>query len=230
MVSVEAERPDSTECIPHSDRLRQPDPGVDEEIPLLHADFEALVGINSNVVKIRRGPGNQFSWMWKWMERDHSNSQDEMKLYPKILREEKTALRQLYMFNALVYTCLILQLGIASALVIMSAIGGDNHIAVATLGAATALIAGILSLAKGQGQPVRLINYADSLKKIRDDIEFCESGLRLKGTSMKYKQVSDIWSKYTSARDSQMKNRPDVWSPQGNGASTQVERKDKMRT
>ncbi|GFF83488.1 hypothetical protein IFM53868_03822 [Aspergillus udagawae] len=96
-----------------------------------------------------------------------------MAMYPKILREEKRALRQLYAFDMLVYTCLALQLVIASTLVILSAISGDHHIIVAVLGAITGLITGVLSLVKGQGQPMRLLNYADSLKKVRDDIEFC---------------------------------------------------------
>ncbi|GFF25201.1 hypothetical protein IFM46972_01322 [Aspergillus udagawae] len=137
-----------------------------------------------------------------------------MAMYPKILREEKRALRQLYAFDMLVYTCLALQLVIASTLVILSAISGDHHIIVAVLGAITGLITGVLSLVKGQGQPMRLLNYADSLKKVRDDIEFCESGLEAGVTSVTYEQVLDIWNKYTSARDSQMSNRPDVWAPQ----------------
>ncbi|KAF4232399.1 hypothetical protein CNMCM8980_004875 [Aspergillus fumigatiaffinis] len=230
MAFGDAERSDSTECGPHADKLLLPDLGMDEERSLSLAEFQALVGTNSDVMKIGRDQGKQSSWMWKWLKRDHLESQNGKRLYPKILREEKTALRQLYMFDTLVCTCLIFQLGIASALVILSAIGGDNNIIVAVLGAVTALIAGILSLVKGQGQPMRLINYADSLKKIRDDIEFCESGLQSGVTSAKYKQVLDVWGKYTSARDSQMKNRPDVWSPPANADSTKVEMKDKMRT
>lgn len=83
----------------------------------------------------------------------------------------------------------------------------------AVLGAITGLITGVLSLVKGQGQPMRLLNYADSLKKVRDDIEFCENGLEARATAVNYKQVLGIWNKYISARDSQMTNRPDVWAP-----------------
>lgn len=143
-----------------------------------------------------------------------------MAMYPKILREEKRALRQLFAFDMLVYTCLTLQLTIASTLVILSAISGDHHIIVAVLGAITALITGVLSLVKGQGLPMRLLNYADSLKRVRDDIEFCEYALKTRAASVTYGQVLDLWNKYTSARDSQMNNRPDVWAPQERDART----------
>ncbi|KAH2062179.1 hypothetical protein KXW61_003553 [Aspergillus fumigatus] len=68
-----------------------------------------------------------------------------MAIYPKIVSEEKSTLRQLYTFEILV---------------------GDHYIVVAVLGALTAIITGVLSLIKGQGQPMRLINYAHSLKEV----------------------------------------------------------------
>jgi hypothetical protein len=148
------------------------------------------------------------------MKTDHRESQDAMAIYPKILKEEKSTWRQLCTFNLLVYACLALQLGIASTLVILSAISGDHHIIVAVLGAMTALITGVLSLIKGQGQPMRLLNYADGLKKVRDDIEFCESGLKTGVKQVTYKQVIDLWNKYIYVRDSYMTNRPDVWASQ----------------
>lgn len=154
------------------------------------------------------------------MQIDYREPPDAMAIYQKILREEKTALRQLYAFNMLVYTCLILQLAIASTLVILSAISGDHHIIVAILGSITALTTGVLSLVKGQGQPMRLLNYAGDLKKVRDDIEFCDSRLRAEATSVTYEQVMDIWNKYTAARDSQMRNCPDVWAPEERATRT----------
>jgi len=189
--------------------------GVPGEGATLSPDnFRALLGTDGRTTSGISAPRGWCSWMPRWMRIDHREPHDAMAIYQKILREEKMALRQLYAFNMLVYTCLILQLAIASTLVILSAISGDHHIIVAILGSITALTTGVLSLVKGQGQPMRLLNYADNLKKVRDDIEFCDSGLRAEVTTVTYEQVMDIWNKYTAARDSQMKNRPDVWAPE----------------
>ncbi|KAF7596646.1 hypothetical protein BBP40_000568 [Aspergillus hancockii] len=192
------------------------------------SEYQALVGTVKTISKSTAAPRRYF-WMPTWTPKE-SGRRDTMAMYPKVLKEEKSTLHQLVMFEVLVYTCLVLQLAIASALVILSAIGGDHHIIVAILGAVTALIAGILSLIKGQGQPVRLLNYADSLRQVRDDIEFFESGLKAGVMSVTYGQVLNLWEKYNTSRDNQMRNRPDVWTSQGNGISTQSEgRKDNMR-
>jgi hypothetical protein len=61
---------------------------------------------------------------------------------------------------------------------------------------------------------MRLINYANKLKKVRDDIEFCESELKAGLREVTYKQIIALWNDYISARDSNMANRPDVWAPQ----------------
>lgn len=183
-------------------------------------DFRALLGTDGGTARGPTRPRRWCRWMPRWRQTDYHEAEDAMAMYPKILREEKRALQQLFAFDMLVYTCLIIQLAIASTLVILSAISGDHHIIVAVLGAITALITGVLSLVKGQGQPMRLLNYADSLKKVRDDIEFCECALKAGTASVTYGQVLDLWNKYTSARDSQMNNRPDVWAPQERDART----------
>ncbi|KAB8067434.1 hypothetical protein BDV29DRAFT_196448 [Aspergillus leporis] len=178
------------------------------------SQFQNLVGTIRTATKSTTAPRKR-SWSSIWLLKG-TDPRDPMAMYPKVLKEEKSALHQLYMFEALVYSCLIAQLAIASALVILSAIGGDHHVVVAILGAVTALIAGILSLVKGQGQPVRLLNYADSLRQVRDDIEFFECGLKAEIMSVTYGQVLSLWERYNTTRDNQMRNRPDVWTSQGN--------------
>ncbi|KAF3395393.1 hypothetical protein DPV78_008517 [Talaromyces pinophilus] len=187
-------------------------PGEDASLTL--GDFRALLGTDGGTARGTPRPRRWCRWTPRWRQTEYHEPEDTMAMYPKILREEQRALRQLYAFDILVYTCLSLQLTISSTLVILSAISGDHHVVVAVLGAITVLITGVLSLVKGQGQPMRLLNYADSLKKVRDDIEFCECGLKARAASVTYGQVLDLWNKYTSARDSQMNNRPDVWAPQ----------------
>lgn len=214
MSPAEAGSPANRDRTPHSVTSPQPQVAPGEGAFLRTEDVQRLLGTDGGTARLTITQGIWSSWFPWRMQRDYRGQQDSTALYPKILREEKSALRQLYAFNMLVYACLVLQLAIASTLVILSAVSGDHHIIVAVLGAITALMTGVLALVKGQGQPMRLLNYADSLKKVRDDIEFCESGLDTRASAVTYKQVLDIWNKYISARDSQMTNRPDVWAPQ----------------
>ncbi|KAF7125406.1 hypothetical protein CNMCM5793_001584 [Aspergillus hiratsukae] len=214
MSSANAGSPANRDRTPHSVMSPRPQAVPDEGAFLKQEDFQRLLGTDGDTARSTTTKSTWYSWLPWWMQRDYREPQDAMAIYPKILREQNSALQQLYAFNMLVYACLVIQLVIASTLVILSALSGDHHIVVAVLGAITALITGVLSLVKGQGQPMRLLNYADSLKKVRDDIEFCESGLKVRATGVTYKQVLDIRNKYISARDSQMTNRPDVWAPQ----------------
>ncbi|KAF7166577.1 hypothetical protein CNMCM5623_000172 [Aspergillus felis] len=214
MSSADAGSPANRGRTPHSILSPHPQMVPGEDAVLRPEDVRCLLGTDGGTA---RSTTTRSVWyyLFPWrIQRDYREQQDAMALYPKVLREQKSALRQLYAFDMLVYACLILQLVIASTLVILSAVSGDHHIVVAVLGAITALITGVLSLVKGLGQPMRLLNYADSLKKVRDDIEFCESGLGTRATAVTYKQVLGIWNKYISARDSKMANRPDVWAPQ----------------
>lgn len=100
------------------------------------------------------------------MKSDSYELQDAMAIYLKIVSEEKSTLRQLYTFKILIYACLVLQLIISSSLVVISAISSDHYIVIAVLGALTVIITSVLSLIKGQGQPMRLINYAHNLKEV----------------------------------------------------------------
>ncbi|PKX88334.1 uncharacterized protein P174DRAFT_436259 [Aspergillus novofumigatus IBT 16806] len=214
MSPADAASPANRDRTPNSAVLSGPQalPGDDASIRL--ADFQVLLGTDGRTARSSPTRRIWYPWVPQWMKSDYREPQDAMAIYPKILREEKSTLRQLYTFEILVYACLALQLVISSTLVIISAISGDHHIVVAVLGAITALITGVLSLIKGQGQPMRLINYAHSLKKVRDDIEFCESGLKAGVREVTYKQIIALWNNYISVRDSNMTNRPDVWASQ----------------
>ncbi|GFF43227.1 hypothetical protein IFM58399_06873 [Aspergillus lentulus] len=214
MSSADAAPPANRDRTPNSVVLSEPQavPGDDASIRL--DDFQVLLGTDGRTARSSPTRRIWYRWVPQWMKSDYREPQDAMAIYPKILREEKSTLRRLYTFEILVYTCLALQLVISSTLVIISAISGDHHIVVAVLGAITALITGVLSLIKGQGQPTRLINYAHSLQKVRDDIEFCESGLKAGVREVTYKQIIAFWNEYTSVRDSNTANRPDVWAPQ----------------
>ncbi|KAH1863062.1 hypothetical protein KXX01_003123 [Aspergillus fumigatus] len=214
MSSADAASPVNRDNTPNSAILSQPQAVPGDDVSIRLADFQVLLGTHGSTA--RSSPTRRIwsPWVPLWMKSDSREPQDAMAIYPKIVSEEKSTLRQLYTFEILVYACLVLQLIISSSLVVISAISGDHHIVVAVLGALTAIITGVLSLIKGQGQPMRLINYAHSLKEVRDDIEFCESGLKAEVREVTYEQIIALWNKYISVRDSNMANRPDVWASQ----------------
>lgn len=117
-----------------------------------------------------------------------------------------------HFYDILMYSCMIIQLIIASVLIILGAIAGDHHIAVAVLGATTGVITGILSLVKGQGFPIRLLQYGDSLRKVRDDIEFMERELRAGTRDVMYDEVVKLRNDYEKARGDELRNNPNTWT------------------
>lgn len=136
----------------------------------------------------------------------------ERSLYLALIDEERKARKRYHWVDFVIYLFLVLQLLIASILIILSAVAGDNHIAVAVLGAVIAFITGLLSLLKGQGLPIRLFNYAEELRKVRDEIDFVESGLRTNTREVKFADVESLWNMYEQARNSKSINHPDIWA------------------
>jgi hypothetical protein len=133
-------------------------------------------------------------------------------LYYTLVREEESQWKLYYLYDILVYSCLVLQLMIASVLIILGALAGDHHLAVAILGAVTGIITGILSLIKGQGLPNRLLQYANSLRQVKERIEFMERELRANVREVTFQEVQNLWVAYETARDEEVTNRPDTWT------------------
>jgi hypothetical protein len=153
------------------------------------------------------------SFLPKWLQRDLADDPvSEASIYLTLVEEERSSRMQYFLYDVLIYSCMISQLMIASALVILGATAGDHHIAVAVLGAVTGIITGVLSLIKGQGLPTRLIQYAEGLRKVREDIDSTERGLRTQAVQVKYAEVEALRKDYEDAREAENKNRPDVWA------------------
>lgn len=153
-------------------------------------------------------------------------SEQPTSMYYSLIVEESDQLRLYHMYNFVTYTCLILQLVIASALIIIGAIpsptpssGSEDRytahrIAVAVLGAVTGLLTGILALLKGQGLPNRLLQYRSRLRQVRHRIEFIERALRadVPGTLVTYHDVIKIWQEYEDVLKEHDVNKPDAWA------------------
>jgi hypothetical protein len=133
-------------------------------------------------------------------------------VYYSLIQEESWTWKLYYVYDILVYSAMIGQLIIAAVLIILGATAGDHHIAVAVLGAVTGVITGVLSLIKGQGLPNRLLQYADGLRKVRDNIEFTERELRAGAKDVIYDEVVKLRNDYETARDDALRNHPDSWT------------------
>jgi SMODS and SLOG-associating 2TM effector domain len=137
-------------------------------------------------------------------------------IYYSILKQERRTRRLYILYDIVTYACMIAQLFIASVLIIIGARGGNDHIVISILGAVTGILTGILSLIKGQGFPNRLIHYGDSMRRLREDIEFIERELRADRRIVTYGEVVALRNTYESVREDESKNRPDVWSTELN--------------
>jgi hypothetical protein len=146
------------------------------------------------------------------LRRDERDEELSTSIYYQLLTQEKRARRWYILYDMVTYTCMILQLIVASVLIIIGARGGDDHLVVSILGAVTGLLTGILSLIKGQGYPNRLLQYGDSLRRVREDIEFTERELRAGRRIVTYGEVMGLRRTYELVREDESKNRPDVWS------------------
>lgn len=137
-------------------------------------------------------------------------------LYYNLLRLESDQHRLYHFYNVLTYTCLVLQLAIASVLIILGAIlgsGSDHRISIAVLAAATGVLTGVMSLAKGQGYPTRMVQYANRLRQVRDKLEFMERALCANcGAIVTFQDVLNLWNEFERVRDEKAMNQPDVWT------------------
>jgi hypothetical protein len=155
-------------------------------------------------------------WIRKFWKREDRESPTS--IYYTILEQEKITNLQYHLFETFVYGAYILQLILSAALIILGAVHVKHTAAIAASGAANGILAGILSLMKGQGLPMRLMKYAESLRVIRDEIEWKERQLRANLGTVSYKDVFKLRRDYEVVRDTEIMNHPDVWQT-GKGSS-----------
>jgi hypothetical protein len=158
------------------------------------------------------GPVRRHNHIPKWLRLQSCCPEAATSTYFAILKEESSTWRQYYFYDTFVYSALILQLCISSALVILGALHQEAHIPIAILGAVNGIITGILSLIRGQGLPNRLLQYADQLRRVREDIEWTERILRTNAAPILYAEVISLRNSYEQCRDDEVKNQPDSWN------------------
>ncbi|KAF2669777.1 hypothetical protein BT63DRAFT_423762 [Microthyrium microscopicum] len=148
-----------------------------------------------------------------WLYKIFSSSDPEAptSIYYTLLEQERYSWRKYIIYDWLTYGALVSQLVLSAALIILGALPSSHHISISIIGAAGGVLAGILSILKGQGLPTRLLRYADGLRQVREAIEFDERELRV---GLKYVTLGDAMAHreaYENARSAEITNMPDVW-------------------
>ena len=142
-------------------------------------------------------------------------------LYYHLRREESEQQTKYNFYNTVNYLCLVFQLVIASALIVIGAlptaggVGSSAHrIAIAVLGAITGVLTGLLSLMKGQGLPNRFQQYASRLRAVRNEVEGLDRVLRTGRSDLKvtYADVLKVKKDYEEVLAERDMNRPDTWA------------------
>jgi hypothetical protein len=148
----------------------------------------------------------------QWIRNCYTTNDEEAptSLYYELITEERHVALKYRLYEWIVYGGLMFQLMLSAILIILGALK-SNHIPISVLSAANGVVTGILSLIKGQGLPMRLIKYLDALRKVRDEIDFAERQLRANLSSITFRDVLKLKSKYEAVRQDQMANQPDVW-------------------
>jgi hypothetical protein len=157
-------------------------------------------------------------WLRAWFKAEDPEAPTS--IYYNLVGEEKNTIFKYRLYDCLVYGGLITQLILSAILIVLGALPSSHHISIAILGAVNGVVTGILSLIKGQGLPVRLIKYAESLRKLREDIEWNERQLRAKLSTVTYRTVFKLRDDYQRVRLDEMANHPDIWQTSGAAAKS----------
>jgi hypothetical protein len=200
-------------------------PTFDLDTPVSLPEFRMLLGMSpeegakgyDNPPSGTRYPHVLPRWVRTWFKDEDPEAPTS--IYYNLVGEEKYTMFKYRLYDWIVYGGLITQLVLSAVLIVLGALPSSHHISIAILGAANGVVTGILSIIKGQGLPVRLIKYADSLRKVRDDIEWNERQLRAKMENVTYRTVFKLRDDYERVRLDELANHPDIWQTSGAGAT-----------
>ncbi|KAL8289552.1 hypothetical protein RB600_004821 [Gaeumannomyces tritici] len=222
-----------------ADKAPSPPPHVAPAVDTLHTTspellnqpitleaFRALVGIPQQQQQQQQqqhatGPsGTQLpapstitrrTWRTLLLRDDPATAERPTSMYYKLRRDERRARAMHALVDAVVYGSMLLQMAFAAALIVLGALNGDYHVPVAVVGAMTGILAGVLSLVKGQGLPNRYVRYAGECRRVADEMEFMERGLRAGVGRVTYADVLALHRLYEAAIEDGVANHPSAW-------------------
>ena len=133
-------------------------------------------------------------------------------IYRRVVSAEKNARLQYYASACLINSCLLLQIIFAAIITALGAANG-SHAAITGVGAANTVIAGLLSFTKGQGLPNRLLQYQNTLRKVREYIEQRERDFAQLGCKWDLDhEIRTIVEMYENARQNDEANDPNAYN------------------
>ncbi|CAK4034384.1 Hypothetical predicted protein [Lecanosticta acicola] len=187
----------------HAPKIRDPDPAAarldDNMKPLTEEHFYELIGMY---------PPRPDGQRPKEVARPHG-------LYAQIRSKHSYIQTKYRVFDIFNYIFLAVQLLLSAVFIVLGGLRADYHIAVAILGAVSAVIAGALSLMKGQGLPNRLRQVRDDLHNVlfaADELYWDAAA----GKNILYKDIKKVREDYLSVLAEARKNHPDSWTSAAN--------------
>ncbi|KAK0249752.1 hypothetical protein LTR91_003173 [Friedmanniomyces endolithicus] len=142
-------------------------------------------------------------------------------LYHDIRTNHEYMHRAFYYFELGAYTALLGQILLSANFVVLGAMRGDHHVAIAILGAFSVAIAGILALIKGQGLPMRLRIERDALWEVQLQAEELHWQVAA-GKPVMFADVKRIWSRFVQVKREASLNHPDTWNSSTSAASQPI--------
>ena len=133
-------------------------------------------------------------------------------LYTTIHSHYEYVHRKYMVYDVIIYLFLILQIILAAVFIVLGALRNiDSHTAVATLGAVSTVIGGILALMKGQGLPNRLRMTRAGLRKVIFEAEelYWDVGA---GRTVFYSDIKKVREDYMRVLQEATLNHPDTWN------------------
>lgn len=136
-------------------------------------------------------------------------------VYKSVIDAQTKKHTQHALMTALLYMLYLAQIIIGAALTGLGPSSAHFSLAITILGATNTIVAGVLALIKGSGQPQRLGKDQVGYRKIQDWIEETEALLAVGVIGRDRKEVGLLvevaFKKYNAAKASEENNRPDMY-------------------
>jgi hypothetical protein len=134
-----------------------------------------------------------------------------------ILTQEKKRFR-FAALTAFLYICYFVQIVIGAALTALGATAEQHKWVITALGALNTVLAGILAMIKGSGQPQKIGKDRMEFRKLQDWIEETEALLAVGVIGRNRREVGllveSAFKRYNAAKASEENNSPDVYANQ----------------
>ncbi|KAI1383029.1 uncharacterized protein F4822DRAFT_90288 [Hypoxylon trugodes] len=136
-------------------------------------------------------------------------------IYRSVIREQQSKAIQHAFLTAFLYLCYFAQIVIGAALTAIGPTSGRYQTLITVLGAVNTVLAGLLALIKGSGQPQRLEKDRVGFRRLQDWIEETEALLAVGVIGRNRKEVGllveSAFKRYNAAKMSVENNSPDFY-------------------